>query len=83
MTTPNPKPRPLHLLDARAYPAVASRSGIREPEMALVLAGRLLRLQVGRRTYYRWVDLLAVMPEWARRENAPLSGATYVPAGAR
>ncbi|TDD32474.1 hypothetical protein E1287_22565 [Actinomadura sp. KC06] len=57
----------IHLLDARFFPAVAARNGIRQTERALIFAGRLEPLQVGRRTCYRWRDVLDVMPDWARR----------------
>lgn len=71
-------PEPLQALDARTFPGVARRNGITQTAHALVLAGRLLPLQVGRRTYYAWGEVVAVMPGWARRQQAALGGSGTV-----
>lgn len=63
----------IHLLDARYFPAVAARNGIRQTARALTFTGRLEPITVGRRTYYRWRDILAVMPDWARSLHAAVA----------
>lgn len=50
-------PGGLQLLDARDYPNLARRVGIRQTAVALILTGRLVRLDIGRRSYYRLDDL--------------------------
>lgn len=62
------------MLDARAFAVVAPAAGIRESAQTLILTGRLVPVTVGRRRYYMWRDLLALMPTWARRQHAALRG---------
>lgn len=63
----------IHLLDARYFPAVAARNGIAQSARSLTLTGRLTPIAVGRRTYYRWRDILALMPGWARALHAAVA----------
>jgi hypothetical protein len=74
-------PTPLRALDARDYADVARRNGIPQSAHALVLAGRLLPLRVGRRTFYAWSEVLAVMPGWAREQNAVQTSLAVVSLG--
>lgn len=55
------------LLPTALYGAAAARYGIRETAETLMLSGRLTRVHVGRTDYYPWSELVAVMPEWARK----------------
>lgn len=79
---PDP-PTTIHLLDARAFPTIASRAGIRESARTLVMDDRLVPVVIGSRTYYRWMDVLPLMPEWARRQYAVLGRAPGTPGGRR
>lgn len=63
----------INLLDARAFPRIAPAAGITESARALVLAGRLTPVVVGRVTFYRWMDLIPLMPAWARGRHAALA----------
>lgn len=66
------KARHLNLLDTREFPRLAVDLGITQPAEALMFDGRLLRIFVGRRSYFRWDDLLALMPDWSREVYAYL-----------
>lgn len=60
----------IHLLEARHFPVIAARNGITQSARTLTFEGRLIPVEVGRRTYYRWRDILPLMPDQARRRHA-------------
>ncbi|WP_242890132.1 hypothetical protein [Actinomadura litoris] len=60
------EPSPLALLPTTSFLGIAAASGITATARELTLAGRLVPLSVGRRTYYRWPDVIAVMPPASR-----------------
>jgi hypothetical protein len=60
----------IHLLEAEKFDSIARQSGITQTARELITAGHLTPVVVGRRTFYRWMDVLAVMPPWARKQHA-------------
>lgn len=58
------------LLDARTFSGIAVLNGIRTPERQLVVTGQLTPLQVGRRGFYDWREVLALIPEHRRARFA-------------
>ncbi|MGH3585309.1 MAG: hypothetical protein ACRDQ0_03205 [Pseudonocardia sp.] len=52
----------LHLLPTRDFPAIAAAAGIHQTPRTLALTGALPPVTVGRRTYYRLQDVLALVP---------------------
>lgn len=67
MTPATKAPARERLLPVALYSCAAARYGIRETDRTLMLSGLLTRVHVGRRAYYRWADVVAAMPEWARK----------------
>ncbi|MFB4320629.1 hypothetical protein [Actinomadura sp. 21ATH] len=61
----------IHLLDARALPRLSGMQGVQI--RPLIGSGALVPIEVGRTTYYRWSDVLAVMPKQARARYGPLA----------
>jgi hypothetical protein len=59
----------IHLLEARDFTTIAETNGITRTARELVAAGQLVPVVVGRTTHYRWMDLLPLMPEWARKQH--------------
>lgn len=55
------------LLPVGLYATAAARYGIRVTDRTLMLSGHLTRVHVGRTAYYRWAELVAAMPPWARK----------------
>jgi hypothetical protein len=58
--------RTARLLPVALFTRAAHAYGITESERTLILTGRLTRVQVGRRSFYLWSDVVAAMPAWAR-----------------
>jgi hypothetical protein len=64
------KATPALLLPASQFAPVAKYVGFAESASTLVLSGRLTRVQVGSRTYYRMSELEEIWPEAAMRKAA-------------
>ncbi|WP_433330098.1 hypothetical protein [Spirillospora sp. CA-294931] len=54
--------RNIHLMDARHYARLAPELGINETARTLISTGRLVPVNIGPRTYYRWSELIPLLP---------------------